>query len=139
MACEYDAVLCDLFGTLVDDRGHAIEGAAALTGILRGARWAIVTSCGARLAAALLEHAGLPRPGVLITADDVEHQKPAPESYLQAASRLHVTPARCLVLEDSASGVRAAEAAGMDVIRVGAERPISSVVLEVHAKGIILR
>lgn len=139
MACEYDAVLCDLFGTLVDDRGHAIAGAAALTAALRGARWAIVTSCGARLAAALLDHAGLPCPEVLITADDVEQQKPSPQCYLLAALRLSVEPARCLVLEDSASGVRAAEAAGMDVIRVGGERPISSVDFDVKAAGITLR
>ena len=43
---------------------------------------------------------------------DVAHGKPAPDIYQCAAARLHTTPAQCVVVEDSPSGVRAAHAAG---------------------------
>jgi beta-phosphoglucomutase-like phosphatase (HAD superfamily) len=48
----------------------------------------------------------------------VEHSKPAPDLFLLASRRLGVAPKDCLVLEDSEAGVRAARAAGMDVIIV---------------------
>ena len=44
--------------------------------------------------------------------------KPAPDVYLLAARTLDVAPSRCLVLEDSPTGVRAALAAGMTPIQV---------------------
>jgi HAD superfamily hydrolase (TIGR01509 family) len=50
--------------------------------------------------------------------DEVERPKPAPDVYLLAASRLGVDPARCVVLEDSTPGVRAAFAAGMTPIQI---------------------
>ncbi|MEA2236783.1 MAG: hypothetical protein QOC81_1507 [Thermoanaerobaculia bacterium] len=50
--------------------------------------------------------------------DEVEQSKPAPDLFLLAAKRLGFAPADCLVLEDSEAGVRAARAAGMDVILV---------------------
>lgn len=42
--------------------------------------------------------------------------KPSPEGYLEAARRLRVDPTECVVLEDSPSGVAAAQAAGMTVV-----------------------
>ncbi|HEY4556080.1 MAG TPA: HAD family hydrolase, partial [Lysobacter sp.] len=54
----------------------------------------------------------------VLTGSDIEHPKPAPDIYLLAARTLRVEPARCLVLEDSVPGVRAALAAGMDVVQV---------------------
>lgn len=50
------------------------------------------------------------------SADLVAHGKPAPDIYLHAAQRLAVEPANCVVIEDSAGGVRAGIAAGMTVI-----------------------
>jgi len=49
------------------------------------------------------------------TAEMVRHGKPAPDLFLHAAAQLGAAPARCLVLEDSPSGVRAAQAAQMEV------------------------
>jgi HAD superfamily hydrolase (TIGR01509 family) len=43
----------------------------------------------------------------------VEHAKPAPDLFLLAAKKHGVDPIRCLVIEDSEMGVRAAQAAGM--------------------------
>ena len=50
---------------------------------------------------------------VVVTADDVEHGKPAPDMFLLAARLMGVPPERCLVFEDGEPGMRAAEAAGM--------------------------
>ena len=55
---------------------------------------------------------------VVVTSDDVEHAKPAPDIYLLACERLGVSPADALALEDSASGVTAAKAAGLTCIAV---------------------
>ncbi|MDO5102854.1 MAG: HAD family phosphatase [Lautropia sp.] len=54
----------------------------------------------------------------VVSSTDVPHPKPAPDTYLEAAKRLGVKPGRCLVLEDSPTGVRAALAAGMTAIQV---------------------
>jgi HAD superfamily hydrolase (TIGR01509 family) len=51
----------------------------------------------------------------LYTAAMVARGKPAPDLFLFAAARHSVTPDRCLVVEDSLSGVAAARAAGMPV------------------------
>jgi len=56
---------------------------------------------------------------VIVTPEDVEHGKPAPDMYLLAAERLGIAPARCLVLEDGPPGVEAALSAGMRVVGVG--------------------
>lgn len=55
---------------------------------------------------------------VVVSSDDVEHGKPAPDVYLEAATRLGVDPASCLVVEDSYNGVAAARAAGMTTVLV---------------------
>ncbi len=54
----------------------------------------------------------------VVTSSDVEHPKPAPDIYLLAAQRLGRQASRCLALEDSPVGTRAALAAGMTVIQV---------------------
>ncbi len=59
---------------------------------------------------------------VVVTADDVEHGKPAPDMFLLAAKQMGVEPARCLVFEDAAPGMRAAEAAGMKYEKVPSRR-----------------
>ena len=52
----------------------------------------------------------------LFAAEMVENPKPAPDIYLHAAHEMSVSPAECLVIEDSQSGVTAAHRAGMSVI-----------------------
>ena len=49
----------------------------------------------------------------LFSASMVSAGKPAPDLFLLAAERMSATPARCLVIEDSAAGIRAGKAAGM--------------------------
>ncbi|WP_313246007.1 HAD family hydrolase [Stenotrophomonas rhizophila] len=55
---------------------------------------------------------------VVVTSSDVAHPKPAPDIYLLAAQKLGKDPARCLALEDSPAGIRAAVGAGMTAIQV---------------------
>jgi HAD superfamily hydrolase (TIGR01509 family) len=55
---------------------------------------------------------------VIVTGDEVEHPKPAPDLYLEACRRLGVDPGGAVALEDSPTGVSAALAAGMRVIGV---------------------
>ncbi len=54
----------------------------------------------------------------VVTVDDVSKPKPAPEPYLVAAGLLGVSPARCLVFEDSEAGSEAAHRAGCTVVQV---------------------
>jgi HAD superfamily hydrolase (TIGR01509 family) len=54
----------------------------------------------------------------VITPEDVEHGKPAPDMFLLAAKRMGVPPEKCLVFEDAEPGMRAADAAGMKWVRV---------------------
>ena len=60
----------------------------------------------------------LPYFHVVATGDDVTHNKPAPDVYHFAARQLGVQPERCLVFEDSVTGMQAAKAAGMTVVAV---------------------
>ena len=55
--------------------------------------------------------------GRCFTASEVSRGKPAPDLFLHAAARMGVSPAACLVIEDSLNGVRAGLAAGMQVWR----------------------
>src|SRR5262249_15492831 len=69
-----------------------IDGAVELLQPLPEGAWAIVTSGTLRTAAGRISFAGLPMPRVLVTADDVERGKPAPDAYLLAAEKLGVLP-----------------------------------------------
>jgi HAD superfamily hydrolase (TIGR01509 family) len=53
---------------------------------------------------------------VTVSSEEVARGKPAPDVYLETAHRLGLPPGRCAAIEDSASGIRAAHAAGMRVI-----------------------
>jgi HAD superfamily hydrolase (TIGR01509 family) len=53
--------------------------------------------------------------------DEVIHSKPAPDIFLDTASKARMAPGRCLVIEDSPNGIRAARSAGMKVIALRGE------------------
>ena len=56
----------------------------------------------------------------IVTRDDpaVKRGKPAPDIYLEAASRIGVDPSECLVFEDALAGVVAGHAAGCQVVAI---------------------
>jgi HAD superfamily hydrolase (TIGR01509 family) len=78
---------------------------------------ALATSSPRALALRCLGEVGS-RFAALAFGDEVEHSKPAPDLFLLASQRLGIAPEQCLVLEDSEAGIRAARAAGMEVIIV---------------------
>lgn len=63
---------------------------------------------------------------VVLTREEVQRPKPDPEIYFLAADKLGVQPEEFLALEDSPNGVRAAKAAGMNVIAVATPFTIAS-------------
>lgn len=96
------------------------SGAEALLQRVPNDRWTIATSGTYETASARLDTVGLEEPKTLVTADDVERGKPAPEPYTLAAERLHTPPERCVVFEDAPVGVESAKASGAFVIGVAA-------------------
>ncbi len=87
-------------------------------------RKAVASSTERALVTRKLTLAGLAdRFDAVICGDEVENGKPAPDIFLAAASRLGVPPERCLALEDSEPGIRAACAAGMTPIMVPDLKP----------------
>lgn len=103
----------------IDTEGlTAFDGAAALIDGLPEEQWTIATSGRRRTATRRLAHVGLPLPEGLVTADDIERGKPAPDPYFLAAERLGVEPRHCVVFEDAPAGVEAAQRAGAKVIAV---------------------
>ena len=80
---------------------------------------AVASSAHPAVIEAALSTTGL-RPAfrVVVSSDEVEHGKPAPDVYLAAALRLGVPAGDCLVVEDSLNGVLAGRAAGMTVALV---------------------
>jgi sugar-phosphatase len=95
-----------------------LPGVETLLASLPADRWTIVTSATTRLLEGRLNHAGLPIPEVLVTAEKVANGKPHPEPYLTGAELLGLAPADCLVIEDSPAGVASGKAAGCKVLAV---------------------
>jgi HAD superfamily hydrolase (TIGR01509 family) len=98
----------------------AIDGAVdAVRRIGRSVPVAVASSAHLRVIEVALAGTGLAGVfRVVVSSDEVAKGKPAPDVYLETARRLGVDPARCLVVEDSLNGVRAARAAGMTVVLV---------------------
>lgn len=100
------------------DGVDVIAGARSLLESLPHGSWTVVTSGTRDVARARLRHCELPIPEWLVTADDVDRGKPAPEGYLAAAEALGSKPEACVVVEDAPAGIVAAHAAAMRTIAV---------------------
>lgn len=107
--------MVQLFATTSALMPGAGELLAAVAG--QGVRQALVSSSYRVLVDAVLAQ-GLGPFELTLAGDEVVHGKPHPEPYLTAAARLGVDPRRCVVLEDSPSGVAAGEAAGCALVAV---------------------
>ena len=93
----------------------------------RGVPTAVATSSEAPFAEFSLGRAGLLGAfQAVVTGDQIERGKPAPDIYLEAARQLGIEPDRCVALEDSEAGAVAASTAGMLTLLVPDGRPPSS-------------
>ncbi|HEY4122975.1 MAG TPA: HAD-IA family hydrolase [Rhizomicrobium sp.] len=117
------SILPEIEGPMDAQYKHAID--TRLTAV-RGALEAVRAVTGAKAVASSSQKAALEKklrktglwdefaPHVY-SAQHVTHSKPAPDLFLHAANALGVSPADCLVIEDSVNGVNAGHAAGMRV------------------------
>jgi len=82
-----------------------------------GVRACVATSSSPERVSRSLHLTGLDRyfGDAVFTASEVERGKPAPDLFLHAAASCRARPEACLVIEDSAPGIEAARAAGMEV------------------------
>jgi HAD superfamily hydrolase (TIGR01509 family) len=111
----------EIFVDLLPARLAPMPGLVDLLAALEaaGISKAIATSSGREFVAAVLAKFNFgPRFAFVLTAEDIEHGKPAPDIYLLAAQRHSVLPAEMLVLEDSQIGCQAAVAAGAYTVAV---------------------
>jgi sugar-phosphatase len=93
-----------------------LPGVTELLAALPPDRWAIVTSCTRPLAEVRIRAAGLPTPGLFITANDITRGKPDPEPYQKGAMGLGFAPEECIVVEDALAGIASGRNAGARVI-----------------------
>jgi HAD superfamily hydrolase (TIGR01509 family) len=104
---------------LLTEFQHSLKVMPGVTTVLDALAvpFCVATSSSPRRAAFSLQLTGLDhRVGDrLFTASQVARGKPAPDLFLLAAARMGVAPARALVIEDSLTGLRAGQAAGMTV------------------------
>jgi HAD superfamily hydrolase (TIGR01509 family) len=118
----------------VEPRPGALELLERLIGA--GVPVAVASNSQREFVQRTLSSAGLldGRFATVVSVEDVEHPKPAPDIYLEACRRLGAEPGACVALEDSPTGVAAAAAAGMYVIGVpyftGAQLPGSDLLAD---------
>ncbi len=99
---------------------NLLPGALALLKELRAAGIKIAIGSASKNARRVIELLGIgDLVDVLSDGYSVERQKPEPDLFLHAASQLGLAPEQCLVVEDAASGVEAALAAGMWTVGLG--------------------
>ncbi len=118
---EFWPKLAERVHALFEEYLEAFEDAADTLQFLhdRGRKIAVASSSPRERLDLALRSTGLQHFfAVVVAGDEVEHGKPAPDIYLQAARGLGVDPAECVAVEDAPAGVAAGKAAGMRVVAV---------------------
>ena len=105
----------------------AVPGALELLRALPRDRWAIVTSSFRDLVPRWLDAVGLPAPDVMVTTEDVENGKPAPDCFRLGAGRLGVRPEETIAFEDAHAGFESARSAGARVIGLATTHPAAMI------------
>lgn len=112
----------EIYLELVPRRLRAFPGACELVHRCKeaGLKVALASSADRIKIDANLREIGLPPEtwDAIVTGDDVENKKPAPDLFLLAADRVGVEPSHCVVIEDAPNGIDAARAAGMRCVGV---------------------
>lgn len=108
-----------IFRRLIAEKLEPIPGAIEALAALEPLPLGLATSSSRTEAELMLRILGITdRFRTVVTADEVTHSKPEPDSYLLAAERLGITPEYCVAIEDSSAGIQSARAAGMIVLAV---------------------
>ncbi|KAF8799445.1 HAD-like protein [Phlegmacium glaucopus] len=104
----------------VDRAVQILPGVKKIMASIPAGRYAVATSGAKTYAYGCMSRAGIIPPPVTITADDkrLKAGKPAPDPFLLAADCLGYDARKCVVFEDSPSGIRAGLASGATVIAV---------------------
>lgn len=89
---------------------------------------AVATGGTRKIITQVLEHLGITHLfKTIVTSEDVERQKPAPDIFLEAARRIDVDARHCRAYEDTDLGLKAIHAAGMEAVDVRKLHPARSV------------
>ncbi|KAI0345900.1 HAD-like protein [Trametopsis cervina] len=104
----------------VDRSVRILPGVKRMISSIPEGRYAVATSGAKTYAYGCMTRVGITPPQVTITADDkrLKAGKPAPDPFLLAAKELGFDAKKCVVFEDSPSGIRAGVASGATVIAV---------------------
>ncbi|TBU31828.1 HAD-like protein [Dichomitus squalens] len=104
----------------VDRSVRILPGVKRVMDAIPKGKYAVATSGAKTYAYGCMTRVGITPPDVTITADDkrLKAGKPAPDPFLLAAKELGYDAKRCVVFEDSPSGIRAGVASGATVIAV---------------------
>ncbi|MEU8956875.1 HAD family phosphatase [Streptomyces sp. NPDC048518] len=123
---ELTVLLNDGFEERVAGSLPLMPGATRLLAELgaQGVPMALVSASHRRIIDRVLGSIGAHHFELTVAGDEVARTKPHPDPYLLAARGLGADPARCAVIEDTATGVAAAEAAGCRVVAVPSVTPI---------------
>jgi HAD superfamily hydrolase (TIGR01509 family) len=123
---ELTVLINQRFVDLLADGVPLMPGAERLLNTLdaHGVPAALVSASHRHIIDIVLRSLGAEHFAFSVAGDEVARTKPHPDPYLAAAARLGADPARCVVIEDAPTGVRAAEAAGCPVIAVPSVAPI---------------
>ncbi|GAA3240755.1 HAD family phosphatase [Streptomyces sp. XM83C] len=124
---ELSVLLNDGFERRIGRDLPLMPGAARLLAELteHGVPTALVSASHRRIIDRVLTALGAHHFALTVAGDEVARTKPHPDPYLLAARGLDADPARCAVVEDTATGVAAAEAAGCHVVAVPSVAPIA--------------
>ncbi|GAA4087832.1 MULTISPECIES: HAD family phosphatase [Streptomyces] len=125
---ELTVLLNDRFEARISRGVPLMPGAARLLGELaeHGIPTALVSASHRRIIDKIVHSLGPSHFALTVAGDEVPRTKPHPDPYLVAARGLGADPARCAVVEDTATGVAAAEAAGCRVVAVPSVAPIAA-------------
>jgi HAD superfamily hydrolase (TIGR01509 family) len=125
---ELTVQLNDAFETLIGRGVPLMPGARRLLTELAAHEvpTALVSASHRRIIDRVLASLGPEFFALTVAGDEVPRTKPHPDPYLIAARGLGADPARCAVIEDTATGVAAAEAAGCRVVAVPSVAPIAA-------------
>ncbi|MFD3700921.1 HAD family hydrolase [Streptomyces sp. NPDC058646] len=117
---ELSVLLNERFEARIADQVPLMPGAERLLAELarHNVPTALVSASHRRVIDRVLLALGRDRFTMTVAGDEVPRTKPHPDPYLLAARTLGAHPARCAVIEDTATGVAAAEAAGCRVVAI---------------------